>query len=549
MADLSINELDPTTVQASEDFLVQYLHDAYPSMDLTAGRVLRDLLIRPAALFHAMNQTNMDRLRKSMSINAIEADPTLADDTIVDGIFSNYRITRSSGTKASGSAVIIISSLLTTSVPQGTKFTTNGLNFLTLIPCVGVTSADAVSSTGDRLITARGDGTYSFTVPVEAEAAGAQYSIKMGTRFTVSPTPANFIDASAALDFSVGSAAETNAEMVEKFKLALSPQVLSGRTHIDSMILAQFPNREETSIIGLGDAEMIRDRHNIFLTSTGGKADIYARLQALPQTIKVTKTATLISKADKKWQLTLLRGDAPGFYVVVGILPKDAPSDQASFAVSSELRSLDLTSLNGAYVPYIANLTEGAYSRYQTVILQFIDTETDVTALIESTSTQEYDVYVMYMPGIATLQDNFNLRATRNPQADYLVRAPVPAFLTISLKVRYTLDDEVPDAAAIKQAIASRVNSLKFSAGRLAASVIYDAAHSMLAGPNVNVSSPIDMVCIIRQPDGTSIRMRSADEIVVPDLPLVCTTLRTVAFFLEEANIDLTIEREASQPV
>lgn len=548
MTDVTIDQLSETSIQDAETYLVAFLQEQYPSMDLSNGRVLRDLLIRPAAIFHALNETNMDRLRQSMSILAIEADPTLADDDIVDGVFSNYRIERGAGTTSTGVVTIVISTLLTTSIPQGTIFTSNGLEFVTAQPYIGVTTADAVVSTSDRLITARNDGTYSFTVPVVAAAAGSEYELKLGTRFSVSPSPANFIDASAAIDFSIGAAPETNAEMVKKFEAALSPKVLSGRTHIDSMVLDLVPGRKETSEIGLGDAEMIRDRHTIFKTSQGGKADIYARLQSLPQVIKVTKTATLISKDTNTWQLTLLRDDAPGFYAVQGILPEGAASDQNSFVISSEVRSLDL-STDGTYVPFIANLTEGAYSRYQTSILQFVDTVTDVTTLIENSSTQDYDVYVSYMPSIATVQDAFNVRATRNPQADYLVRAPIPAFLTVSLTIRYTNDDDVPNAAAIQQAVAARVNALNFSAGRLSASVIHDAAHSVLTGPNVNVVSPVDMRCTILRPDGTTVNLRSSNEIVIPDSPTACTTLRTTAFYLEESGVDVTVVKASTLPV
>jgi hypothetical protein len=70
-SEVTIDQLDPAQVEQAEEFLANWLKTEYPSMDLTMGRVLRDLLIRPAALFHVLNQTDMDRLRRSMSLQAI----------------------------------------------------------------------------------------------------------------------------------------------------------------------------------------------------------------------------------------------------------------------------------------------------------------------------------------------------------------------------------------------------------------------------------------------------------------------------------------------
>jgi len=189
-SDTTINDLSPADIVQAEQFLTTWIQEEYPSMDLSEGRVLRDLLIRPAALFHVLNATDMDNLRRSMSLKAIEEDPTLADDDIVDGILSNYRVTRDAGAKSSGYVSIIISSLRTTTVPAGTVFTSGTLTFVTTSPYIGVTTSAAVVTAQEKLITARTDGTYVFTIPAEASAIGADYNIRMGTRFTVSPSPA-----------------------------------------------------------------------------------------------------------------------------------------------------------------------------------------------------------------------------------------------------------------------------------------------------------------------------------------------------------------------
>lgn len=541
---VAIDDLDPAVVSQTEAFLTTFLQEAYPSMDLTAGRVLHELVIRPAALFYTLNQTNIDQLRQSMSMKAIEENPALATPEVVDAVLSNYRITRDPGTKASGFVSLVITDLLTTAVPAGTIFTAEGLNFLTETAYIGVTDAASVVSSQERLITKRQDGAYVFTVPVTAQDVGDQYNIKANTRFTVAPTIAGLVDAAASADFAPGTAAETNQQLVDQFKEALSPYVLSGRAQINSLIREILPLYKQSSIIGFGDEEMLRDRHNIFEISQGGKADIYVRTEILPQEIVLTKEAVLISPEDNLWQLSLGRDDAPGFYVITGILPADAAENQGSLEMTEEVRGLDLTPPEvSAFVPDVADLIEGAYTRYQTAVVKFVD------PAVGTETTRQYKVKVLRLASIATLQDDFNQRSRRNPQADYLVRAPIPAFMGVALTIHYTDDDEAPVASAVKQAIAQRVNAVNFSAGQISASLIHDAAHSVLTGPNIQVVSPIDMECLLRKPAGEMLLLRSADALVIPDLPQEGVTARTTSFFLDESGIDVTIEKVSRDEV
>ena len=544
MANITINDVDPDQAALAEAFLVDWLKVNYPSLDLSEGRVLRDILIRPAALFYALNQENLKVMTNSMSIAAIEGEVEPVDDAIVALTVSNFKLTRVQGAVATGQVVIVIPRLRTTSVPVNTTFTVGELTFVTANSFVGVTTPDAVlDSTSQRLITERTDGTYSFIIDVSATAEGAGYTLRRNTTFeSVSPAIPNMIIAYAAEDFTTGRDAESNTDLIARFQQQISPAVYSGRTHISSELLAINANIRMLSIIGYGDEEMLRDRHNIFAVSHGGKADIYVRTREYPQTVAVLKPAVLVDADTHLFQIALGRDDAPGFYTVEAVLPEGAPQDQGSLEITEVVKGLDLTSTSGEFVPEINNITEGAYSRYQTAVIKFVDPTND------GTGSLSYNIWVNMMPDLVMLQNDSVNRANRNPQADYLVRAPIPAYASVSLKVQYT-NSEAPDTDKIKQAVCDTVNALNFAIGQLPASIVFDAVYTVVDKRYAVVVSPIDIYCRIHTPDGRILSVRSPNGITVPNDPEYCVTSRTTLFFLTPANVDVVVEKVQTLPV
>ena len=550
MADLTIADLSPDLIAQKEEFLRTFLAENYPQLDLSEGRVLRDILIRPAAILHALVQTQADLLRQSQSMLAISTNPQLADPALVDAVLSNYRIVRQPGGTAGGQVAIVINTLTTTTIQSQTNFTIGDLVFTAPRAFVGVTTAEAaaIDPTTQRQIFRRTDGTYAFIIDVVASAVGEQYNLKRNTAFEhVSPAPIGLIQAYAYQDFTAGADAQTNEDLVKLFEQGISPQVLSGRIQIDSLIRSIVPSILADSITGMGDPEMLRDRHNIFAISQGGKADIYSRTAPFPESRQFTLTATLVDTNLGLWQLPIGRDVFPGFYDVEAVVVPGTPLERGSLEVTLVTYGLDRTQSTNEFVPDILTLTEGRYSRYQTAIVQFLDL--DSAKGLALGATKEYQIYIRGMPGIDTLQSTVVDRGKKNPNADYLVRAPVPAFCTISLEIQYVNDSYVPDANAVKVAIVDMINSLNFTLGRLPASLIYDAVHSVIGTQGTLVVSPIDMYAVIASPSGGTIPLRSGNELVIPNLPADDVTSRTTVFLISPADIDLNIEPVAVLPV
>jgi hypothetical protein len=544
---LSFDDIPEEAIEQAAEYLRTLLQEEFPSMDLSENRVIYENVIRPAAIVHAINRADIDTLKASFSPLIIAQDPEAADEDIVDAVYANYGVTRYEGSKATGLIAIIIPESATTAVPQNAVFAANGLNFTVSQAYVGVTTQDAVISSSERLIEERTDGTYVFTVPVTAENTGEQYRLKRNSRFTVSPTISGVIDLLAAQDFEGGTDAETNAELVERTQQGIAPKVFSGRAQIEALITDQIDDIQAVSQVGFGDQEMLRDRHNIFETSTGGKADLYVRTANVPDELTVRKTCTYLG--DNVWTATIGRDDAPGFYLINAVVPKGETAFSGSLTIIEEVRGYDLT-LETDFVQTIAEQQEASYTRYQTAVVTFEDTTTDPSTV--NGDTAEYDFYILRMVNVKEVNDLCIDRTIRPPTGDYLPKAPVPAFTAVSLLVSQRTGTTTIDEAAIKSAVASRANSLGFNTGKLYMSLLVDAAQGLIEPLGSAVVTPLDMYAYIYPPDTTPngrIELRDPDLLEIPDLPERGVTQRTTCFYLDENDVSVTVEAMSTLPI
>lgn len=537
-----LTNLDVTAVQQSQQTLAELLQEYNPTLDMKRG-VLHDLLLYLGGILETKSQTEVDRLRRSMSLQAVQEDPTLAETDVVDAIASNYRVSRLVGGTTSGTVTVVIDSQVVFTLAIGTIFEAQGKQFHTEQAFTSRASAADVTTTTDRVLTPRGDGTYSFDVEVVAAATGAAYDLSKNTLVLPNPSPSNFVTSYAASDFRGGSDTESNAELVSRLVYGLAAKALSGRINMSAAVRAetQFVRLVADSIVGYGDQEMLRDQHSIFPGSLGGRVDWYMRTQALPNSLGFTKTATLIDKTVDgygTWQISFGRDEAPGFYEVTQITPLDR-SYQGSYEITEDIRSEDLTALdNDGFLPDLVDWEESVYSRFQAVIIRFTDTDIETADLVEGVSTQDYSVTVKAMPLIGEAQDYAAGRDVRNVAGDILVKAPIPCFLQVSFNIELPPGQETPDVDQIADDLASLVNIYGFT-GRLPASALADVVHNHLEG--VASTSAIDMFGRIRRPDGVDRYLRSTELLEVPDEPDIMVSGRTVAFFLDPNDVAISV--------
>jgi hypothetical protein len=316
----------------------------------------------------------------------------------------------------------------------------------------------------------------------------------------------------------------------------------AGRLNIEALVKAQtaFADVRNLSIIGYGDVEMTRDQHWIFPVSGGGRIDIHGRTDILPQTVLLRKTARLVQYTENQpnsvWQFSINRDDAPGFYEVIGVRRTDDPADIAGFAVTQDERGFHFG--EDKWKPDIQFTDEAIYSRYQTAVIQFNDTDTVIDAELIAAGEKEYVVSVSTQPLIREVQEFLAGDDHRHLASDILVKSAVPCFLSINCNIIKSTNQSAPDLDPIRAEIARRVNLLDFP-GTLYASQITDAIHDFLEpGQAVSV---VDLHGRIRRPDGQDWIVRDTNQLTIPDAPSVGVTPRTTTFMLYPDDIGLTV--------
>ena len=539
----SVGDVTETQRMQAEEIIRAFISEEFPDVDVTTGGVLYARVVQPNGLLGAIQQENFDRLRQSQSLLLVEQDPSLAEDDIVDGILSNFLVSRQAGGKATGQVVIVLSAQTTTVIAGGTQFTASGLNFVTALAFSGVTDASLVLSNTDRVIQRRPDGTYGFIIDLIAAEVGEAYRVDQGTQFELDAAPSNFVKAEADSDFVGGYDEESNQELINQISQGVSTKVQAGRSNIESVIRESYARTTHVSITGFGDAEMRRDRNNIFGISCGGKADIHLAPDVQPEARVFRLTGTRIGVTHSV-RINITRDVFPGFYGVQRVLNAGAdPLGSSGLAVVSLTRGVDIS--DDKYVPDLRDKFGAldplfaAFTRYQTAELIFTD-----PALLTS-STADYDVTLLGLPNIDSVQSLLNNRDRRNPNADYLVLAAVPMLTGVSLVVD-KLSSELSDAdeisaleVSIKAEVASRVNALGFTLGKLPASIVIAAASSLLAG-GATVRAAVELSATLVRPDGVTVPYFNTREIVVPNDPSNGVSQRTTLFFLKADDVLVT---------
>jgi len=459
-------------------------------------------------------------------------------------VLSNFRLTRKTGLYASGAVTIILSSNTTTVIPTGAEFTANSLTFVTPQSYLGSTTNTSTGSTTVVQIYSLGNDLYGMDIELTAAEKGSEYQLSQGTTLQMTSPPTNFVSATTKSDFSMGSADETNTEMIQRLANGISGRTLATRAHVKALVTDMFPNVIYGSVIGFGEPEMQRDKNNIFKTSYGGKSDIYLQTATRPTNVIVTKTATLVSSLNKKWQMHFDRDEFAGVYKIVSVKPVGSVNLIGTLQITYDTRTINVSAFPDnaeAVLPTITTYSQGAFSRFQEATIEFFDPNTNTTGLTEFTSTQSYEVTLLTIPDIAAIQDRIISSGwLSSHRYDDIVKAPIPCLVSITLAVRIPKGSSF-NVGSAKSAISAGINALGFT-DTLSSSSIIDAIQSALPARGY-VAMPIDMLGEVIDPEnGASVFYRSSNSLKVPTEYSKSISSTTAMFFNDPNDIDIYTE-------
>ena len=533
----SLSNIAPEKIADMFATMTQLVQEKHPEIELTRG-VFHDLVLYFTSVLNAALQENVDRITSSNSLKKILADPTLADPDIVDQILSNYGLTRDSGSPATGLATVVLTFNENTPLPKNLVLTAGSVKFNLANDYIILNTSGVPKAADEVVMTDIGNDTYVANVLVVAQTVGTAGNISRGTILTPDSQPVNVKQLYTTTDFTTGREPATNTDYIAKLPTALAAKTIGGRSSYIAAIKNQaaFQNIRAISVLGCGDAEQIRDQHGLFPISGGGKVDVYVQSSGYAQVQDYYLTATYVqpSVTGTIWKITLPRTIFPGFYEVTGVT-STAANANGQYAVTEDDRRSDLAQLD--FVPSFKYEYESEYTRYQSAVILFEDTDTTALGLTPNVNTAIYKVSIAGMPLIAEVQDFLADRDNRSRTTDVLVRAAIPCFTSISVQILKDANDPDPDLSAIKLVISDTVSANGFT-GQLHASQLTAAVQPLLL--NKQVIGKIDLFGRIRRPGSTPVYLHDSAVLRIPDSPEHLVTGRTTAFLTRPDDVSVS---------
>jgi hypothetical protein len=463
----SLENITQDQFNQAESIVINLLRSAYPALDLRRGTVLRELLVRPAASFYALESERYTQLQQVSSLQLIAENPNTATTEDVNRILANFDMTQRAGSLAYGTAYIQLAFERTYLITTGfTLYTLDGLVY-------GVEQSYTIMATPDKTNPAqlqlfkKSDGTFYALLPVVSQAAGGAYNIPAGTTLNATNAFDGFVTAEAYTNFVSGVDPETINQLLARMPSAIAHRSFESRISIDSIL--RDPDQGNfgsvlyaTSVLGYGDQGQLRDKHNSFGVAVGSRSDIYVRTFAAPFVLTLMKTATKV--APHTYQFTLEAAEAPGYYAIRAITDEDTVSSPTltfeSLPIVGTYTVLEVrsaTGLGGSF--HDINAANAVVETCGTVFQKSVITVQDV--LDDTAASRVFKVELFTAPYLSDIQAYVDRFDVRNLKADYLVRTPFICLVGVRALV-VPMPGATLDIPAIKTAIVNYINTRSY---------------------------------------------------------------------------------------
>lgn len=241
-------------------FIVQYLSERYPDRTFGLGTPIYDLIVMPTSQLLQRFRDELGIVAQSSMANLAAADPDL-----IRAIASNFSLSYRQGTYATGTQRIYLSAPVDLQVPVSTIFTNPSTTYR-YSPVQGYSFSKAdVQNNYDAV-----SGRYWVDVAAKSVLSGTEYIATSGTVTRVAgATPSSQISATTNVTAYAGATdSETSYDLYDRLLSSLSDNTLVSRASIAKMVTETFQDVSSLSVVGYGDAEMIRDKVGFVVNTT-----------------------------------------------------------------------------------------------------------------------------------------------------------------------------------------------------------------------------------------------------------------------------------------
>jgi hypothetical protein len=522
-----------TDIQRRMAFLTEVWNHFAPELDLRYG-VYNSTVLSPAAIFSQGVIDSIERWRDNTQVAALldRLQNLSADDAervadLLDLFLLNYRVTRNAGSNATGRVVLLFDKDISYVIGSSDSFTAKQLTFNPVNSFGIVPSTRSALTSNEQSLIPRSDGLYSAVITVICDDTTTSANLAAGTQLLPVRSISGLIGAYAESTFTGGSNETSLEELYQKIIYGISSPVMSTRTNMSSLLRSQIdllPIHSD-SIVGLGDIEMIRDQHSIYPISCGGRADWYVRTSQNIVSALFSKTArrvAVLTENSARWRVLIDRNDLPGLYSINEIrTPELADPLEKTY----EYRSYNLTDYKIA--PDIVTPEEAAFTRFQTLVVEFIDPlMSRFGDIADWPEEKTYNFLADSMPRLAEIQEYVSAKSNVSVLGDVLIKAPIPCKVKIDFAVCAQPTQEIPSDAIIQGTVVDTIHAAGFT-NNLAASVIIRAVQDLL--PTDAFIEDFTMTGSLLLPTGKTITKTDIENLEFYEPPYA--TAKTISFF------------------
>jgi len=485
MKEITLDNLTDDQLRSESMTLIDMIRSKYPRLDLRRGTVLRDLLIDADAAVGAWFSAQAVEQRESSSLLALSERAAAGEEVDrddVNAILSNFNMESVSGTKSRGYVRIVVNSGdFKHTVVAGTQFrTVDGVSFLSTMDVTAAT--DPSYSNGETRQYPTGTGTFWYLVPVEASEPGSAGNLGQGTAVDPRSALSDFVSASAYETFSGGSDLEGIDQTIGRIKSSLSTRNLTTPTAVEARLRDRYDSGDNpivaVSVCGYGNPAQRRDKHNLFGTAVGGRADIYVRnFTDLPVADNPNARGTVVEREYGQNDTRDFSIFIPHSKVEDGNTPVPggifvySVSDPDSNALSSYPFDVKYSGdVSGNWHDFdvhddVHELANTVWRDFTIIVKGVPVSEDDIKS-----GEREFRVTFVSLPAASSLQDFVDDGLVRNVAADYVVRGPMIVNVSVNAVVRYRQSTGFDKDRAVRD-ICGYVNTTGFP-GRLTRSEI-----------------------------------------------------------------------------